>query len=210
MSYIDTFDHEFVGLFANIPLYHPLVAVKGEPDDYDFGTNPKHLVLGGGSGEHPAVVLTRPDYAAALFVSDWLVKGKAVDAGKKWDAFLDGVLAKEPSEYLRFAGWNAKDHHDFYARCRSQALTTPYDEKKDGAFERWLAACLGEFVYFSMPDLIKGFERRLSGVRKCVREPVFMNVLGPTPGYPPLYGRIVKNGKLIWGHSRWWKKGKGN
>ncbi len=33
MSYIDTFDHEFVGFFGGIPVYHPLEIVPALPDD---------------------------------------------------------------------------------------------------------------------------------------------------------------------------------
>jgi hypothetical protein len=29
MSYIDTFDHELVGFFGGLPLYHPLEVVSG-------------------------------------------------------------------------------------------------------------------------------------------------------------------------------------
>jgi hypothetical protein len=60
MSYIDTFDHELVGFFAGLPLYHPLEAVMGSGGD-EFGCTPLHLMLGGGDGEHPEVVLALRD-----------------------------------------------------------------------------------------------------------------------------------------------------
>jgi len=36
MSYIDTFDHQYVGSFAGLPIYHPLTTVRGSGGG-DFG-----------------------------------------------------------------------------------------------------------------------------------------------------------------------------
>jgi hypothetical protein len=67
MSYIDTFDHELVGFFAGLPLYRPLEIVAGSGGD-EFGCTPLQLVLGGGSGEHPAVVLAQPRAAVVWYL----------------------------------------------------------------------------------------------------------------------------------------------
>jgi hypothetical protein len=42
MSYIDTFDHEYVANFAILPLYHPIVNVEGLGGE-DFSCGPKIL-----------------------------------------------------------------------------------------------------------------------------------------------------------------------
>src|SRR5689334_20373903 len=73
VSYIDTIDHELVGIFAGLPVYHPLEPLSGDPDDpHDFPCTPAQLVIGGGGGEHPGCVLLRPDAAVAKFVRAWL------------------------------------------------------------------------------------------------------------------------------------------
>lgn len=43
MSYIDTFDHELVGFFAGLPVYHPLVVHE---DATEFSCNPNQLLIG--------------------------------------------------------------------------------------------------------------------------------------------------------------------
>jgi hypothetical protein len=80
MSYIDTFDdtfdHGLVGFFAGLPRYHPLETVAGSGGD-ELGCTPRQLVLGGGSGEHPAVVLRQPPAAVMAFLQAALPLGAA-------------------------------------------------------------------------------------------------------------------------------------
>lgn len=73
MSYIDTFDNEFVGYFGGIAVYRPLEVVPAHPDDpQDFGCGPENLVIGGGRGEHPGIVVKAPGEAVVCFVRAWL------------------------------------------------------------------------------------------------------------------------------------------
>ena len=47
MSYIDSFDHEYIGHLGYLPLYHSLVEVEGDKrGSYDFSASPQNLVLG--------------------------------------------------------------------------------------------------------------------------------------------------------------------
>ncbi|MFT8258506.1 MAG: hypothetical protein ACMZI2_04110 [Candidatus Symbiodolus clandestinus] len=58
MSYIDCFKHELLGYFNGLPINHPLEKIIGDGwGQYDFSATPENLILGGGSGEHPALVL---------------------------------------------------------------------------------------------------------------------------------------------------------
>ena len=73
MSYIDTFDNEFVGYFGGIPVYHPLEVVPASPDDpAQFACGPDNLVIGGGSGEWPGLVVKDAGETVACFVRAWL------------------------------------------------------------------------------------------------------------------------------------------
>jgi hypothetical protein len=94
MSYIDCFDHEYIGRLGYLPIYRPLQVIEGEEwGAYDFSATPDNLVLGGGSGEHPGLVIHKLECAAAKFlyyhideehkenplkddeeVEDWLIK----------------------------------------------------------------------------------------------------------------------------------------
>ena len=51
MSHIDSYDHEYIGRFMYLPVYHPLQEVERYKwGEEDFGFTPANLVIGGGSG----------------------------------------------------------------------------------------------------------------------------------------------------------------
>ena len=62
MRYSDTFDNEFVGYFGGIPVYHPLEVVLATHDDNprDFACGPENLLICGGRGEYPGIVVKAP------------------------------------------------------------------------------------------------------------------------------------------------------
>ena len=69
MSYIDTFDHEFVGYFGGLPVYHPLEVVPPTPDcPQDFGCGPENLVIGDGPGERPRLIVKDTGKTVGCFV----------------------------------------------------------------------------------------------------------------------------------------------
>lgn len=211
MSYIDTFDHEFLGFFARLPVYHPLEVVRGStPQSDEFDCDPMTLVIGGGGGEHPGLVLKRLDCALAYYVTVWLERHQFVDDRPgaiwcvEWDEFLDEALAVSSDDVFVFAGWNVATYHHFYERCCSGACTSPYDDATDGLFESWLAACLGELIFFSLPELVPAFDQLLPDIRKTITHPIFTNILTPPPGFRIPYGRTSVNGQIQQGYNRWW------
>lgn len=74
VSYIDTFDNEFVGYFGGIPVYHPLEVVPALPneDPQHFACGPENLVIGDGPGAHLGIVVKAPGEAVVCFVRAWL------------------------------------------------------------------------------------------------------------------------------------------
>jgi hypothetical protein len=201
MSYIDTFDHEYLGDFADIPLYHPIVNVEGS-GDRDFSCSPDNLVLGGGDGEHLGLVFHRLDCLALRYVIHAIPDGE--ESLSIHDQFADfpimDYLEFEYSSLFEYAGWSVRDFHAFYERGSSSDLNLPYDEKDDSSFEDWLALSIGEFVWFELPDLIQD----LQPVRMLYPElkPIAGNVLMAHPGSPKKYGRKVIEGEVVWGHVR--------
>ncbi len=211
MSYIDTFEHELVGFFAHLPLYHPLETVDAnEPGAVDFNCDPTHLVLGGGGGEHPALVVRRPDCALAHFVTAWLKHEPSAETlcngavwHPLWDAFLNDAIAVTNEQVFEFAGWSVATYHHFYERCCSCTLPTPFDPATNGWFEWWLAACFGEVIFFSMPELVANVDALLPDVRTIIKHPLYTNVLTPLPGFNIPYGRVYKHGQNQQGYNRW-------
>lgn len=63
MSAIDTLTHAHVGYFCDIPIYWvfeegKLGHLTDHNDDYDKVINQYYLSIGGGSGEHPALIIS--------------------------------------------------------------------------------------------------------------------------------------------------------
>jgi hypothetical protein len=200
MSYIDTFDHELVGFFAGLPLYHPLEAVAGSGGD-EFGCTPRQLVLGGGGGEHPAVVLRQPPAAVAAFLQAALPPDGLVLSTES-QQLLDEIPPLD--ECLHFAGWGIADFVSFHERCRAPTFVAPYDAEHDGALEAWVLRNLGEFVYFARPELAPDVQTQLADVCALVRRPHYLNVQILPPGYGMPAGRHrTASGNVIWGTYAW-------
>lgn len=199
MSYIDTFDHQYVGAFAGLPIYYCRTPVEGT-GRAEFGCGPNNLVLGGGHGEHPALVFHRLDCLATHFVLHAV--GENDEDGRPvkdqfgdfplWD-YLDVPFA----DLFEYAEWSAKHYHGFYERCRSVALDRPFGVDDHLSFEDWLAVCFGELVWFSFPELIA----TLAPVREMhpYLRAFSNNVMIPPPGYPERSGRRQDGHGVVWG-----------
>jgi hypothetical protein len=205
MSYIDTFDHKHVGWFAGLPIYLSLESVIGD-GNADFSVDRGALILGGGCGEHPALIFKRCDCLVIRFLlhAECDLDFKAMQEG------VDGLLGRGKfleysevhfSEVFEFAGWSTEVYAKFFERCSSKALFWPYNPDDGVSFEQWLAISFGEFLWFEMPELTEG----LSSVREWAPtlKPFANNVLVSPPSYPTLYGRQIVDHKVIKGQSYW-------
>lgn len=219
MSYIDTFQHEFLGFFGGLPIYHPLEEVKGDARiTTSFSCSPSSIIIGGGEGEHPALILQRLDCAVVHFVTRWLKTFPELVPSVEhvnesvwyapWDNYIDSLLDVQSDEVFTFVEWDVKTYHNFYDRCTSLRMFTPYELELDGWFEWWVARCLGELIFFSLPELVPNLPESLPQVYSIVRKPLYINVLTPTYGIEMPYGRIRVNGKFTQGYNRWWHSNK--
>ncbi len=148
MSHIDSFKHEIVGLFGGLPVYHPLEDING-----DFKCSTKQLVIGGGSGEHPALVIENPLAAVACFINESLKFLKISDAiENQWTYVIEPFLTLSPDRIFKYYEWSIETYSDFAELCKSTALPNPFFEG-NYSLEAWLILGIGEFIFFSMPDL---------------------------------------------------------
>jgi hypothetical protein len=158
MSYIDTIDHELIGYLNGLPIYHPLESVsKGTWGEYDFSCSPSNLVLGGGSGEHPALILHKLESFVAkyiLFDDDQKVKHFA-DRGYKpleedvLNQLID--ISEVEDKVLEFCDWSMIQTYDFVELAKSRLHSTPLLEAQ--SVEKWIQLSIGELIYFSLGDL---------------------------------------------------------
>lgn len=214
VSYIDIFDHEFVGYFGGTPVYHPIEVVPRLPTDgpEDFGCGPENLVIGGGSGEAPAIVVKQPGETVKWFVRSWInwctlynppMYTTIAQAAGRWP---DSVPPQETEEYwsevFEFAGWQLEYRETFTTRCASQAFSHPYCPDDGTTLERWIAESVGEFVLYAMPELAALEIQRLGELRGHIAQELYGNILLLPPGYP-VWGRREVNKKVVWGLSAW-------
>jgi len=218
MSYSDTFDSEFVGYFGGIPVYHPLEVVPALPDDdaQDFACGPENLLIGGGSGEHPGIVVKAPAETVVCFVRAWLDETPFLSPDERQalrpavEAWLD-ASERPQSRWPRrtdwrhvfaFAGWRAANYVKFSTRCASRAFHRPFDPGKDDSLEQWLAASVGEFILLAMPELAEDAVQRLGDLRRHISGDLYKNILLLPPGYP-VWGRREVDNQVTWGISAW-------
>lgn len=181
MSHIDSFHHSIVGYFLGIPVYLPLEDIDG-----DFHCSTRQLVIGGGSGEHPALVVADPPAAVARFLEEEIdsldLDDKRRDA---WKAVYEPFVEWDHDNILRFPGWTVEAHHAFYERCQSACAVNAYSiYSKTKSLETWLILGFGEFVFFSLPQLAGDIVTNLTDPYECFRHVRYSNVLAVPPNMP--------------------------
>lgn len=169
MSYIDTAPHQYCGRLAHVPLYHP----QGTYSD-EFDADPSQLVLGGGSGEHVAVVLY-PLVCAHQIVGDLIIA--VLDANDKTSSgdptmYVSNGLAEEALLGLElameeimerenmksdFSDWSGHTWHRFVTHAMAWPGWRPYNPD-EMAIEAWIEASVGEYVLVSAPELLSVHE----------------------------------------------------
>ena len=194
MSYIDTIEHELVGYLNGLPIYHPLETVDTKKwGSYDFSCSPQNLVIGGGAGEHPALVIHNLEYLVIGFLLAAFDKIITIKEEKKYYCdfespseelieSLNEMLSQTDSECLEFCGWSMKNIKEFVELAKSPLHSTPLLEDKDS--EEWIKDSIGEFIYYSLPELnpLQDDILKLPDMKKSVGY-WMVNVTCPPPNY---------------------------
>ncbi|MEJ2466447.1 MAG: hypothetical protein P8045_12215 [Candidatus Thiodiazotropha sp.] len=203
MSYIDCFDHEYIGRLGYLPIYRPLQVIEGEEwGAYDFSATPDNLVLGGGSGEHPGLVIHKLECAAAKFLYYHIDEEHEEKISKEDIDFVTELVFE--GNVLEFCGWAIRDYLSLVELAKSPAFGHPL--KDDEEVEDWLIKSIGELVYFSLHELNSEHLRLAEIFAPFQIWSSMGNVMCNPPGYPITGGRIVEDEKVCWGKHRWqWK-----
>ena len=173
MSHIDSFNHELVGLLGYLPVYHPLEVIDG-----DFKCNPQQLLLGGGSGEHPALVIEDPASAVALFLNEEIGHKKEL---AHWEEIISPFLNYDFTELLTFYDWDIERYSSFHKMSGSDSLPNPSDGNN---IERWLILGIGEFIFFAMPYLAERLIGQLEDPYKHFHHMSYNNIMVVPPNFP--------------------------
>ncbi len=193
MSFIDSYDHEFMGTLGCLPIYHPLEEIKalGTPD---FNASPDNLVLGEGSGGHPALVVHKLECLVAKFLYEQLTDDEEEQLSSTDSDYIDGLICEPAENIFEFCSWSIRDYTSLSQMAKSTAFMSPLGE--DEEVEDWLCQSLGELVYFSLPDLNPEHERLESIFKNFEITATKRNVLCSPPGYPASGGRKLANLKF--------------
>jgi hypothetical protein len=177
MSEIDTFRHEVVGLFLGVPIYHPLEPGQLEDGnqlpDRDQGRpncGPDNLVIGGGDGEHKALVFHDVEHAVAQYLA-WSFEEEALP---------DDAREKTTADWqtLQHCNWTSLDHRRFYNRCRFEYRI----HRRELRFEDWLLLVVGEFAFLSLANLFPTVARWKAAFSLEWWEPHFSVITYPCYG----------------------------
>lgn len=179
MSHIDSFEHEIVGFFGGLPVYHLLVNVE----DSNLKCTSKQLMIGGGSGEHPALVIENPLAAVAWFIDDSLEESDNCSMGEDWAGIIEPYLNYDPENILNYYDWRIETYQRFAELCKSENLPNPYNNF-EGTLEAWLILGFGEFIYYAMPDLAHEIMSKLKNPYQGCSHMKYNNILLIPPNIP--------------------------
>lgn len=187
MSYIDSFDHEYIGSIGYLPIYHPLEEVKGEKwGAYDFNASPNNLVLGGGSGEHPGLVIHNLASVVTKYLYFNLTDEEENQLTKDEEEYILDLYYVNTYEILEFCSWSIRQYSDFLKMASSELLSAPIEDDED--VEDWIIRSIGELVFFSLPDLNPEHEKLSKIFSKFTINATMQNVVCVPPGYPKIGG----------------------
>ncbi|MHA7101279.1 hypothetical protein [Roseivirga pacifica] len=201
MSHIDSYDHEYIGHLGYLPIYHPLQEIeKVKWGDYDFGADPTNLVLGGGSGEHPGLVLHKLECFAAKFLLEAITEKQEASLSDEDREYLADLALPNYTEVFEFCEWRVDEFSSLHEMAKTGVTGEPL--KEDQRVEEWLLLSIGELIHYSLPELNPEKERLDQIFGQFDFYPFMENVSIPPPGYPKLRGRLVKEGETVWGVHR--------
>ena len=185
MSYIDTIPHEQLGTLAGYPIYHPLATRIAARGDYDFGCSPANIVLGGGSGEHPGMVVHHLPHLAMhylLYRLERLSEDNPHDLQNALESLevrlLDSLTPVH--ECLETCGWQLEQLAELVRRSQEATLPMPYAIAEHSSVEHWLVYSFGEWLWFDHPallgSLVQDMNTATPGLQDWLGSPVLCNV----------------------------------
>ncbi|CAA7627868.1 conserved hypothetical protein [Candidatus Terasakiella magnetica] len=181
MSHIDSFRHAIVGEFIGLPVYLALEDIDG-----DFRCPIHSLIIGGGSGEHPAIVVSDPCAAVARFLDEEL---PGLELSRKtreaWQASYSSHRQEDDAGILTFFHWTEDSHSEFRIRCESSTLSNSYGiYSTDKTLHQWLILGVGEFIFFAMPGLAADIMKQLEAPYGYFRHIRYNAILLIPPNMP--------------------------
>lgn len=206
MSYIDCYEHEYIGQLFGLPLYLPTKDIDGGKwGSVDFSATTKNLILGGGSGEHPALVIHEPECLVARFLLkhlDWDERSREEITEEDYELLNSTAETFVQSEMLEYCGWSIAHFSDLEI---SAAVDFMDFVDHDATTEDYIMHAIGELIYYSIPELnslqqeMESIVNKLSNFRPYTHTSA---VSVSVPGYPVISGMKTVNSETIFRNCR--------
>ncbi len=148
MSYIDTIPHSFIGFFLDrYQTYHPL---DNLPND---NITPNNIVIGGGSGEHPMLVIENIYYCVECYIRECVFKANPVILELiPHQELLNELIQYYPiiSTNLRRIDWSKEQIKEFRSEVFKFNKKYNISDKED----RIINILIGEFIVNHCVELL--------------------------------------------------------
>lgn len=214
MSAIDTMNHAHVANFFGIPMYwfleeKKMSTITHSAVDDDFKINQFSMSIGGGSGEHPALILNNDALVLAF------IKTLEDTPNEKFN-FIDYQIYKLVDEiqenYMKKAIYNWSLNQNQWPLESFIHIDKEMNKMliSQASLQKRMQEALALFILYKMPldDCIE--DPKLIEVAKLIRSNSFNAIMEPYTvmdkfiGFEdpfPEGGRIIRNNKAIWGYS---------
>ena len=216
MSSIDSLEHAHVAKFFGLPIYWVLeekpLSYLIDIDDTTEVINQYYLSIGGGSGEHPALIIKNDAVVYQLI-------RKLVDIEDVVDGSYDHELISY-AEQLQFQMiaddelYNLRHWHidqnewplETFIRVNKQ-----FDDELEVPLVDKISHAIALFIIYEMPLEVCLKDQRIIELAKMIRSNRWENAL---PGEVVRYmstvsgllqcekmGKVIRNGQVVWGYS---------
>jgi hypothetical protein len=217
MSSIDTLEHAHVAKFFGLPIYwvleeKPLSYLIDIDDDTTEVINQYYLSIGGGSGEHPALIIKNDAVVYQLI-------RKLVDIEDVVDGSYDHELISYTErlqeqmitdvELYNLRYWRIDQNEwplETFIRVNKQ-----FDDELEVPLVDKISHAIALFIIYEMPLEVCLKDKRIIELAKMIRSNRWENAL---PGEVVRYmstvsgllqcekmGKVIRNGQVVWGYS---------
>lgn len=217
MSAIDTMNHAHVGNFFGLPIYwvldeSPLDYLTDEKDDESKVINKKFLSIGGGSGEHPALIINNDAVVYRFLTNIEEECNLSEDFDIKLAKLTEEIQEKsyEDEYFQSLLYWNIDQNQwplETFVKINENFKRFETEDVLVGKIQDAFAL----FIIYELPleDCI--VDEKLLEIAKMIRsnkwqkainEEVF-DYLGAFSGVlnSQKYGKIIRDGNVVWGYS---------
>ena len=217
MSSIDSLEHAHVAKFFGLPIYwvleeKPLSYLIDIDDDTTEVINQYYLSIGGGSGEHPALVIKNDAVVYQLIRK--LVDLEDVDDGSYDHELIsyaeqlqEQMITDDELYNLRY--WRIDQNEwplETFIRVNKQ-----FDDELEVSLVDKISHAIALFIIYEMPLEVCLKDKRIIEFAKMIRSNRWEKAL---PGEVVRYmstvsgllqcekmGKVIRNGQVVWGYS---------